>query len=206
MDNRKNSVKFMIFIASAFTFLIIVAVMCLAISSHAAEIKYIDITEGPETADIYIPDCDDDCPYSDDVPLPDAVQYYLWEKCKNVIPEQAVEMYVFMIGLIDAESEFTATAIHHNGNGSTDKGLCQTNSCHWKDLKRHGYIETSDDLNDMCTSIDCCFWELLHKLYDYGICERLYYYYNTGSTKGSSNKNSRRMVGLWNKWKEEFNV
>lgn len=174
-----------------------------AIANDGIEIQpeYIEITEGPESA-VYVADTND-CPYSTEVPLSEDLQGFLWERCGEV-SEQQKELYVFMLGLIDAESEFTASAYHKNGNGSTDRGLCQTNSCWIKDLKKGKLIVSKEDLYDPYTSINCCLWELQHKLESYGITERLYYWYNTGKEKGSSNDNSRRMKGLWDKWKEVF--
>lgn len=180
--------------------LIMLALVFIRNVAYAAEVTptFVEITEGPESA-VYVADTND-CPYSTEVPLSEELQGFLWERCGDV-SEQQKELYVFMLGLIDAESEFTPTAYHKNGNGSTDRGLCQTNSCWLKDLKNGNLIESKEDLYDPYTSINCCLWELQHKLESYGITERLYYWYNTGSEKGSSNRNSRRMVGKWEKWK-----
>lgn len=194
---KKNGILMFAFFFNALMFLIVIASV---IKAFGADFTYIDITEGPETA-IYIPDCEDDTPYNDAVPLSDELQHYLWEKCKAVIPEKTAEMYVFMLGLIDAESTFNPRAKSKTG----DYGLCQTNKKYvYPDVKKAFGLNDITDCYDPYISINCCFWELLHKLDSYGISERLYYYYNTGKTSGSSNANSRRMVGLWNKWKEEF--
>ena len=164
-------------------------------SSSDGAPSFIEITEGPESA-TYIPDTDD-CPYSEKVPLPEEVQSYLWEKCK-LASDDYKELYVFMLGLMDQESSFNFRAV----SKTKDYGLCQTNK-KWvyPDVKKAFGLNDITDCFDPYISIDCCFWELLHKLYDYGISERLYYYYNTGRTKGSSNENSKAMVQKWNKWR-----
>lgn len=141
-------------------------------------------------------DAADDCPYNDAVPLDRNLQKYIWDKCKAAT-EDYKNFYSFMIGLIDAESEFYPRAV----SKTNDYGLCQTNRYSvYPDVKKVFGLTDITDCFDPYISIDCCFWELLHKLDSYGVSERLYYYYNTGNTKGSSNKNSRRMVGKWEKW------
>lgn len=167
---------------------------------HAAELpapaEYIEITDGPESAVEVI---EDDFIPSDMVPLSADVQRYLFSKCRAATDDP--EFYAFMLGLIDKESEFKSTAYHENRNGTADRGLCQTNSCHLGDLKRAGIIGTKSDLYDPYISIDAAMWELGKKLGEYGVSERLYYWYNTGKQSGSSNKNSRAMIQLWDKWR-----
>lgn len=166
--------------------------------AQAAEIEvtpeYIEITEGPESA-VYVADTDD-CPYNSAVPMSEELQGFLWERCKDVTDDYKT-LYTFMLGLIDQESEFTPTARSSTG----DYGLCQTNK-KWvyPDVKKAFGLSDITDCYDPYISINCCLWELQHKLNSYGISERLYYYYNTGNTSGSSNRNSRSMVQKWKKW------
>lgn len=167
--------------------------------AQAAEIEvtpeYIEIKEGPESAVEVLPEF---IP-SDMVPLSADLQKYLFKKCREATDDP--EFYAFMLGLIDKESEFKPTAYHENRNGTADRGMCQTNSCHIGDLKRAGIISSKTDLYDPYISIDACLWELEKKLGEYGVTERLYYWYNTGKTRGDSNQNSRVMVELWEKWR-----
>lgn len=139
----------------------------------------------------------DDCPYNDAVPMAKELQSYLWEQCKERTASPR-ELYVFMLGLIDQESDFNPRA----KSRTNDYGLCQTNK-KWvyPDVKKAFGLKDITDCYDPQISIDCCFWELDQKLAAYGISERLYYWYNTGRTSGSSNANSRAMVKEWQKWK-----
>ena len=153
----------------------------------------LEITEGPpieETAPA------DDCPYNDAVPLDRNLQKYIWDKCKAVTGDY-LNLYCFMIGLIDQESTFNPRAVSR----TNDYGLCQTNK-KWvyPEVKKAFGLSDITDCFDPYISVDCCFYELTKKLDSYGVSERLYYYYNTGRTSGSSNKNSRSMVKKWQKW------
>lgn len=138
----------------------------------------------------------DDCPYNDAVPLNRDLQKYIWEKCKAATDDY-LNLYCFMIGLIDQESTFNPRAVSR----TNDYGLCQTNK-KWvyPEVKKEFGLSDVTDCSDPYISVDCCFYELTKKLDSYGVSERLYYYYNTGRTSGSSNKNSRSMVKKWQKW------
>ena len=138
----------------------------------------------------------DDCPYCDQVPLDRDLQKYIWDKCKAATDDYH-NLYSFLIGLIDAESEFNPRAVSR----TNDYGLTQTNRRYvFPDAKKAlGLTDITDCFNPYI-SVDCCFFELMQKLGSYGVTERLYYWYNTGNTKGSSNKNSRRMLTKWQKW------
>lgn len=138
----------------------------------------------------------DDTPYCSEVPLDAGLQKYIWEKCKASTSDYK-NLYSFMIGLIDQESEFNPRAVSR----THDYGLTQTNR-KWvfPDVKKVFGLSDITDCFDPYVSIDCCFWELSKKLNSYGVSERLYYFYNTGSTSGSSNKNSRSMKKKWAKW------
>ena len=187
---------------------LIFVLICLLFSASVMTVKAEDggsevqgsyyISDGP--ADLpYVPDTDD-CPYNEKVPLSFEIQGYLWEKCK-LATDDYKKLYTFMLGLIDQESEFKFTAVSSTG----DYGMCQTNK-KWvyPDVKKHFGLTDITDCFDPYISIDCCFWELLHKLDNYGVSERLYYYYNTGNTSGSSNENSRAMKKKWDKWEGEI--
>jgi soluble lytic murein transglycosylase-like protein len=163
-------------------------------------IDAIDITEPPPINNISNAlnalDALDDTPYNAQVPLSNDLQRYIWDKCKAATGDYK-NMYVFILGLIDAESEFNPRAV----SKTHDYGLTQTNRKYvYPDVKKVFGLTDITDCFDPYVSVDCCFWELSKKLNSYGVTERLYYYYNTGNTKGSSNANSRRMLGKWQKW------
>lgn len=149
--------------------------------------------------EIYVPDSDDDCPVSSAVPLAVEVQEYIWNHCKRVTGDYK-NYYAFILGAIQLESEFKRTAIHHNSNGTTDRGLMQINSCNIKECKRAGLISCTDDLWDIYKNIDCGFHEMNDYVRKFGVCESAYYAYNTGRTSGGSNKNSRVVMGNMAHW------
>lgn len=149
--------------------------------------------------EIYVPDSDDDCPVSSLVPLPVEVQEYIWNHCKKVTGDYK-NYYSFILGAIQLESEFKRTAIHHNSNGSTDRGLMQINSCNIKECKRAGLITCTDDLWDIYKNIDCGFHEMNEYVRKFGVCESAYFAYNTGRTSGGSNKNSRVVMSNMAQW------
>ena len=131
----------------------------------------------------------------DAVPLSESLQRLLWEECQKYGID-----FCFALGTIQLESDFKAGAIHHNTNGSTDRGICQVNSCWIKTLKQLGMITSADDLFDPATGIRCGMWELGQCVAKYGNTERAYAYFNTGSEKVKSNKASRT---VW-KYKQEW--
>lgn len=160
----------------------------------------VDINEAPPISNVSNAldaiDALDDTPYNVSVPLDFALQKHIWQKCKEATGDYK-NLYAFMIGLIDQESEFNPYAV----SKTNDYGLCQTNK-KWvyPDVKKvFGLTDITDCFNPY-VSVDCCFWELSKKINSYGVSERLYYYYNTGNTSGSSNKNSRAMIKKWAKW------
>lgn len=149
--------------------------------------------------EIYVPDSDDDCPVNSAVPLAVEVQEYIWNHCKKVTGDYK-NYYAFILGAIQLESEFKRTAIHHNKNGTTDRGLMQINSCNIKECKRAGLITCTDDLWDIYKNIDCGFHEMNEYIKKFGVCESAYYAYNTGRTRGGSNKNSRVVMNNMAHW------
>lgn len=149
--------------------------------------------------EIYVPDSDDDCPVSSAVPLDVEVQEYIWNHCKRVTGDYK-NYYAFILGAIQLESEFKRTAIHHNKNGTTDRGLMQINSCNIKSCKNAGLISCTDDLWDIYKNIDCGFHEMNDYVRKFGVCESAYYAYNTGRTSGGSNKNSRIVMNNMARW------
>lgn len=201
---------------AAVTFIWLVLIMLMTMRSHAetktimdgeyiiAEINTqddaVEIQEGPPINDVSIAldevDAQDDTPYCSEVPLDACLQKYIWAKCKAATSDYK-SLYSFMIGLIDQESEFNPRAV----SKTHDYGLTQTNK-RWvfPDVKAVFGLSDITDCFDPYVSIDCCFWELSKKLNSYGVSERLYFYYNTGSTSGSSNKNSRSMKKKWAYW------
>lgn len=149
--------------------------------------------------EIYVPDSDDDCPVSSAVPLDVEVQEYIWNHCKRVTGDYK-NYYAFILGAIQLESEFKRTAIHHNKNGTTDRGLMQINSCNIKSCKNAGLISCTDDLWDIYKNIDCGFHEMNDYVRKFGVCESAYYAYNTGRTSGGSNKNSKVVMSNMARW------
>lgn len=149
--------------------------------------------------EIYVPDSDDDCPVSSAVPLDVEVQEYIWNHCKRVTGDYK-NYYAFILGAIQLESEFKRTAIHHNDNGTTDRGLMQINSCNIKSCKNAGLISCTDDLWDIYKNIDCGFHEMNEYVRKFGVCESAYFAYNTGRTSGGSNKNSRVVMSNMAQW------
>lgn len=151
-------------------------------------VPIIEVEELPPILDgfVYIPE----------IPLDEEQQHLLWNECVD----RGVE-YTFALAVIQKESEFNPKATNHNKNGSTDKGLFQTNSCWWKTLIQEGMITYSDDLYDPATGIKCGVWELSKYVGKYGNTERAYAAYNTGRDV-KSNKNSRKVMQYWEAWKE----
>ena len=133
--------------------------------------------------------------YSEQIPLDYDLQELLWHECID----RGVE-YTFALAVIQKESEFNPKATNHNKNGSTDKGIFQTNSCWWKQLIQEGMITYSDDLYDPATGIKCGVWELSKYVGKYGNSERAYAAYNAGRDV-KSNKNSRKVMQYWEQWK-----
>lgn len=151
-------------------------------------IPIIEVEEKPPISDDFI--------YISEIPLDKEQQHLLWNECI----EREID-YGLALAVIQHESEFNPKATNHNNNGSTDKGLFQTNSCWWKELRKEGMISTSDDLYDPCIGIRCGMWELDKYVSKYGNTERAYAAYNTGRDV-KSNKNSRKVMQYW----ESFNI
>ena len=166
----------------------------------------IDITEAPpidrlsEVLDVYVPDSDDDCPVNEAVPLDVELQEYIWTRCKKATSDYE-DYYAFILGCIQHESTFRATATHHNSNGSVDRGIMQINSSNIGKMKRAGLITSSEDLFDPFKCIDCGLWLMNQYIDKFGVSESAYYAYNTGREREGSNKNSRRVMGYMSEWK-----
>lgn len=148
---------------------------------------------------VYVPDSNDDCPVSSAVPLAVEVQEYIWKKCKEATGDYK-NYYAFILGAIQHESDFKRTAIHYNSNGTVDRGLMQINSCRISPSKRAGLITCTDDLWDIYKNIDCGFLEMNEYLKLHGVSESTYFGYNTGRSKGGSNKNSRIVMKYMSAW------
>lgn len=134
--------------------------------------------------------------YIPEIPLNEELQRVLWQESID----REID-YGFALAVIQKESDFNPKAINHNKNGSTDKGIFQTNSCWWKTLIKEGMITESDDLYDTETGIKCGMWELQKYVEKYGNTERAYAAYNTGRDI-KSNKNSQKVMGYW----ESYNI
>lgn len=138
---------------------------------------------------------------SEKIPLSPAVQEYIWVKCKEATSDY-VNYYYFMLGAIQLESTFNSNAIHYNGNGTVDRGLCQINSCNIKKMKKLGLINSSDDLFDTYKNINCGFAMMNQYINMFGVSEAAYYAYNTGRERAGSNKNSRAVMKYMEQWRE----
>ena len=174
-------------------------------SLAASEVKIVEIegeavypTVPDETVPIIeveeLPPISDGFVYIPEIPLDEEQQHLLWTECI----ERGID-YGLALAVIQHESEFNPKATNHNNNGSTDKGLFQTNSCWWKELRKEGMISESDDLYDPSTCIRCGMWELSKYVAKYGNTERAYAAYNTGRDV-KSNKNSRKVMQYWEAW------
>lgn len=62
--------------------------------------------------------------YSEEIPLSKDLQKFIYKQCK----EQKLEYHV-VLALIRRESNFNASAIGYNSNGTRDNGLMQINDC-----------------------------------------------------------------------------
>lgn len=192
--------KFFIFI---FTF--VISFVTTFNTLAASEVKIVEIegeiispTVPDETVPIIeveeLPPISDGFIYIPEIPLDEEQQHLLWTECI----ERGID-YGLALAVIQHESEFNPKATNHNNNGSTDKGLFQTNSCWWKELRKEGMISESDDLYDPSTCIRCGMWELSKYVAKYGNTERAYAAYNTGRDV-KSNKNSRKVMQYWEAW------
>lgn len=123
-----------------------------------------------------------------ELPISEDVQKHLYAVCR----ESGID-YAFALATIAHESSFNENATHHNSNGTTDRGLCQVNSCWVKDLKELGYITCAEDLYNPYKCIDCGMWVLKSCVDELGNTESAYYAYNTGRYKSGSNCNSRQV-------------
>lgn len=167
---------------------------------YVVQANAIEINEAPPISNVSkaldAMDALDDCPYNDAVPMDRSLQRYLWEKCKAATGDYK-NLYSFMLGLIDQESEFNPRAVSR----TNDYGLTQTNKKYvFPDAKKALGLNDITDCFDPYVSIDCCFFELTQKLESYSVSEKLYYWYNTGRTSGNCNANSRAMKKKWQKW------
>lgn len=172
----------------------------------------IDINEAPpiqhisnalnalDALEVYVPDSDDDCPVNEAVPLSTELQEYIWTRCKKATTDYE-NYYAFILGCIQHESTFRATATHHNSNGSVDRGIMQINSSNIGKMKRAGLISSSEDLFDPFKCIDCGLWLMNQYIDKFGVSESAYYAYNTGREREGSNKNSRKVMSYMAEWK-----
>ena len=82
--------------------------------------------------------------------LPQDVKQYAFTKCN-----QRGISYSLFVAVAYNESRFQPDAINVNKNGTVDRGLCQINdSCH-RFLKSKNIFQTTDQLFDVYTNIDC---------------------------------------------------
>lgn len=71
-----------------------------------------------------------------------------------------------LTGILKVESAFNAGAINRNQNGSTDVGIGQMNSIHFKELNRYGIAP--NDLLDPCVGTYVAAWHLAKQMKAYG--------------------------------------
>ncbi len=94
--------------------------------------------------------------------------------------------------IIQVESRFNAAAVNRNTNGTTDVGLAQINSIHFKELGRHG-IAPRDLLNG-CISSYVAAWHLKKQINAYGNT-----WYAVGAYHSTNKCLNQRYTGLvWN--------
>ena len=132
--------------------------------------------------------------------LNEELQKYLWEFAVDFSSEDisAKDVYSAYLTVLWGESNFKKRAYNDkNPNGTVDRGIAQINSCHIKDLKKLGMIETAEDLYDPKTGIRCLVFYYNDCLAQFGATESSYFHYNCGiDAKGSSNKNSRTVWAM----------
>ena len=162
--------------------MMMVMFMSTAVFAAESNVRIIEVEEDPEIEEFI---------YMGEIPLDRDLQKLLWDEAHD----RGID-YTFALAVIRHESEFEPKATNYNKNGSTDKGLFQTNSCWWKTLKEEGMITCSDDLYDPETGIKCGMWELQKYVDKYGNTERAYAAYNTGRDV-KSNKNSQKVMEYW---------
>ncbi len=68
--------------------------------------------------------------------------------------------------IIQVESNFNAKAVNKNTNGTTDVGVAQINSMHFKELSKHGIAPS--DLMNACVSSYVAAWHLKKQIVAYG--------------------------------------
>ncbi len=68
--------------------------------------------------------------------------------------------------ILKVESNFNPKAMNKNRNGTTDVGMAQINSMHFKELKSHGIAP--DDLLDGCIASYVAAWHLKKQITAYG--------------------------------------
>jgi len=68
--------------------------------------------------------------------------------------------------IIQVESNFNPTVVNRNQNGTTDHGIAQINSMHFRELSRHGV--TPGDLMDGCKASYVAAWHLGKQVRAYG--------------------------------------
>lgn len=165
----------------------------------------VEINEAPpinrlsEALDVYVPDSDDDCPVNENVPMETELQEYIWTRCKKATADYE-NYYSFILGCIQLESTFKASATHKNKNGSIDRGIMQINSSNIGKMKRVGLISSAEDLFDPFICVDCGLWLMNQYIDKFGVTEDAYYAYNTGRERGGSNKNSRKVMRYMSEW------
>lgn len=153
------------------------------------------------TVEVRIAPGEDNCPINDTVKLPEEVQMYIWDKCREAT-EDYRRYYAFILGVIQLESSFNRKAVGHNDNGTTDRGLMQINSKNISKMKKNGLITCTEDLFDIFKNIDCGFFMMNRYIDKYGVSEDAYYAYNTGKTHGGSNANSRIVMKYAGEWEK----
>lgn len=135
--------------------------------------------------------------YRKEIPLTKELQEHLWIECGKYGID-----YSLALGSIQLESCFDEKAKHENDNGTTDRGLCQVNSCNVKRLKELGYITCKEDLMDPYKNIECGMYLLGICVEKFGNTEAAYYYYNTGKARKGSNSASRTVWEYTQEWRK----
>lgn len=137
------------------------------------------------------------------------LQKYLWDSVSAYTSDRGTQekYYCFLLGVMQHESSLGHNLSHYNSNGTRDLGIMQVNSSNWGKLKSAGIVSSyskknlsCDELKNPYVGIQAGMYFLNQYIDKYGISERAYYTYNTGSHKNGSNKNSRKVWSNYQTW------
>jgi len=135
-------------------------------------------------------------PFSEQVPLSEDLQKYLWEECQDTNCD-----YCFVLAIMDIE---TGGTFNPNIISKTaDYGLMQCNQCWKSTFKKLGFIQESmKELLNPYNSIHAGVYLLSQYVHEFGPTEPAAVKYNRGNaTSKSSTPYSRKAMANYAKWK-----